>query len=190
MTKSTVPWHKWTTGLDNGDETLSSVYRTMPGSPPNAVPESVRVLENPSSDRALAGAVSLFDHDMIHILLSRGMLASDEGFVLGTTMASAGISDIDISMFKCLAEHWYPAPFDLNEDALISFDLGIRFGKKLEADLSSFPYIRFMDVPLSELRERLGIDIPRLQKFYREELEFLPDSKAVKRLDFGTGSIK
>jgi hypothetical protein len=79
----------WDPGLDNDGLTLCSVYDGMPKDGADAVPWYVRLLENPRSPVALPGAIDLFGHDCLHIVLGRGLLAQDEAFVIGYTMGSA-----------------------------------------------------------------------------------------------------
>ena len=58
---------------------------------PKDVPLIIKLTENPkySSSRVFTGAVDLFTHDCIHVLLGRGLLLKDEAFVIGYTMGSA-----------------------------------------------------------------------------------------------------
>ena len=49
----------------------------------------VWLLENPKSPFRLSGAVNLFNHDIIHILLNRGMDVDDEAYVIGFTMGNS-----------------------------------------------------------------------------------------------------
>ena len=49
----------------------------------------VWLLENPSSPISLTGAVDLYNHDIIHILLNRGMEVKDEAMVIGFTMGNS-----------------------------------------------------------------------------------------------------
>ena len=55
----------WNPGLDNAGRSLGSIYRSMPGDLSSTVPWYVRLLENPDSPVALAGAVDLRGHDGI-----------------------------------------------------------------------------------------------------------------------------
>ena len=55
------------------------------------VPLVIKLTENPKyiSSKLFTGAVDLFSHDCIHVLLGRGLLTKDEAFVIGYTMGSA-----------------------------------------------------------------------------------------------------
>ena len=48
----------------------------------------VWLIENPKSPFHLHGAVTLHDHDHIHVLLGRGQANDDEAFVIGFTMGN------------------------------------------------------------------------------------------------------
>ena len=50
----------------------------------------VWLIENPKSPFHLHGAVTLRDHDHIHVLLGRGQANDDEAFVIGFTMGNDG----------------------------------------------------------------------------------------------------
>ena len=55
------------------------------------VPLIIKLVENPKykTSQIFSGAVDLFTHDCIHVLLGRGLLPKDEAFVIGYTMGSA-----------------------------------------------------------------------------------------------------
>lgn len=75
-------WRTWCPGLDNDDLTLRDALTTLPAAPPTAIPWIVRLFENPQGWLRLHGAVNLRNHDMIHVLLGRGLLGQDEAFVI------------------------------------------------------------------------------------------------------------
>lgn len=180
-----LKWNEWNPGLDNGNLLLGDVYETLPASPPTAIPEEIRALENPESPEAFPGAISLERHDCIHILLGRGLLPQDEAFVIGFTMgASKRVTKLQYEMFRSLAVHWYPKPYNFSDEDLFSFDLGFAKGEHSDANsLEFFPFERFMDYKIGDLRRRLGINVPKLRATYRKETLLLPDSFASGRLD-------
>ena len=55
------------------------------------VPLVIKLTENPkyAIARFFGGALDLFSHDCIHVLLGRGLLVKDEAFVIGYTMGSS-----------------------------------------------------------------------------------------------------
>lgn len=178
-------WNQWNPGLDLDDQVISDILGTMPAAPPDAIPEEIKILENPDSPWAFPGAITLERHDCLHVLLGRGLLPEDEAFVIGFTMGAAKeVTDWQFSMFKTLAVHWYPAPYNFKPDDLIAFDLGFEKGQRSDAaNLHQFPFERFMDWTVGELRKRLGINKHQLRAAYRTEQLMLPDSTAARRLD-------
>lgn len=178
-------WKDWSPGLQIDDLSIDDVLSTMPAAPPDAIPEEIKVLENPESPWAFPGAISLERHDVIHVLLGRGLLPEDEAFVIGFTMGAAkDVTDWQYSMFKTLAVHWYPSPYNFKEEDLIAFELGFEKGQRSEAtNLHEFPFERFTDWTVGELRGRLGINKHQLRAAYRIEQSMRPDSSAARRLD-------
>lgn len=178
-------WTEWFPGLDNDHRTLREVYNTLPGFPPEKVPAIVRKYENPESPDALPGAVSLLRHDLIHILLGRGLLDQDEAFVIGFTMGTAkeGLTEKHVGKFKAILHAKYPEPYRIAEEDLIAFDLGVRTGREMGIkDLYKFPIEDFMDLTIGEMREKLGISTARLREIYREEASLIPNTLETARL--------
>ena len=55
------------------------------------IPLIIKLVENPNynTSKLFGGAVDLFTHDCVHVLLGRGLLVKDEAFVIGYTMGYA-----------------------------------------------------------------------------------------------------
>lgn len=184
-------WNQWSPGLDTDDMTMEEVMSTLPAAPPEAIPEEIKILENPESAWAFPGAISLERHDCVHILLGRGLLPEDEAFVIGFTMGTASdIQNWQYSMFRELAVHWYPKPYNFSPEDLYAFDLGFEKGKRSDAaDLHLFPFEKFMEWEVGALRKQLGINKHQLRAAYRLEQMYRPDSPAARRLDIDEGNI-
>lgn len=184
-TSDKLRWHEWNPGLDNDHLTLGEVLETLPASDPGDVPWQVKLFENPESRFAFPGAISLMRHDCIHVLLGRGLRPQDEAFVIGFTMgASKRIRTWQFRLFKWASKYFYPKPWNWTRDDLIAFDLGFAKGEESGAEnLEFFPFERFLDLPIAELRNRLGINTHKLYALYRLEWMMLPDKPASKRLD-------
>lgn len=180
-----LKWNEWNPGLDNDHLTMQEVLDTMPAAPPSAIPEEVKILENPESKWAFPGAISLERHDCIHVLLGRGLLPQDEAFVIGFTMGAAKeVLNWQYSMFRCLAVHWYPAPYNFSEEDLYAFDFGFAKGEGSSAEnLHEYPFENFMKWQIGTLRKKLGINVHKLHAAYRQEQLYLPHTKASARLD-------
>ena len=57
------------------------------------MPLIIKLVENPNykTSKLFGGAVDLFTHDCIHVLLGRGLLPKDEAFVIGVLWGQAEI---------------------------------------------------------------------------------------------------
>src|SRR5262245_53610248 len=107
----TLEQSRWNPGLDDPERSLASIYQSMPGNLVGAIPWLVKLLENPKSPLAFPGAIDLFGHDCIHILLGRGLLPQDEAFVIGFTMGSSRCPRWQAAMFRWCAEQLYQGTF-------------------------------------------------------------------------------
>jgi hypothetical protein len=185
----TPDWRAWCPGLGNDDLTLRDVLATLPAAPPQAIPWIVRTFENPRGWLHLHGAVDLHRHDMIHVLLGRGLLGQDEAFVIGFTMgATKAVSDLEAGIFKMIASRVYPPPYRIAWRTLAAFDLGVAAGRELAArNLHRLLDDSMLDRPLGAIRRSLGIDTRRLRDFYARERRLLPTTAASRRLPTGDG---
>ena len=90
LLKKSEDWHS---PISEGERPLHVVLDEMLDFKLDAeeVPLIIRLVENPKhrTSRLFSGAVSLFTHDCIHVLLGRGLLPKDEAFVIGFTMGSS-----------------------------------------------------------------------------------------------------
>ena len=184
-----APWRTWCPGLDNDDRTLREVVATLPAAPPQAIPWIVRLFENPRGWLHLHGAVDLRRHDMIHVLLGRGLLAQDEAFVIGFTMgATKAVSGFEAGLFKMIASRVYPPPYRIPWRTLGAFDLGLEAGRELAAtNLHRRIDDSMLDQPLGATRRALGIDTRRLRSVYARERRRLPTTAASRRLPTDDG---
>jgi hypothetical protein len=180
-----LKWFQWNPGLDNGHRTLGEVLESLPAAAPSDIPLIIRLFENPSSKIAFPGAITLARHDAIHVLLGRGLSNQDEAFVIGFTMGAASdIKDWQMRLFRFIATRLYPAPYRWNDREIMAYDLAFAKARGSAArDLEHFPFERFLDMPVDELRRRLGIDAQKLYATYRFEKILLPDTPASRRLD-------
>ena len=182
-------WRNWFPGLDNDSLTLREVLATLPAAPPTAIPWIVRLFENPQGWLRLHGAVNLHDHDMIHVLLGRGLLGQDEAFVIGFTLGSTkAVSRLERMFFKFVVSQVYPHPYRISWRTLAAYDLGLEAGRELGVkDLHRLLREEMLDRPLGETRRRLGIDTQRLRDFYARERAALPNTAASLRLPTDDG---
>ena len=65
----------------------------------------------------------------------------------------------------------------------VAFDLGFNLGQgAMRRDLASFPFERYMETPLGELRRMLDVHREQLRAAYRTERLLLPDTEESRRL--------
>lgn len=180
-------WRAWCPGLDNDAMTMREVLATLPAAPPEAIPWIVRLFENPTGWLRLHGAVDLAHHDMIHVLLGRGLLGQDEAFVIGFTMGcTKAVTWAEEWWFKFAASHLYPDPYRMPARILAAYDLGLEAGRGMGVrDIHLAVGDAMLDRPLGDLRRELAIDPHRLRDIYARERAILPGTAASLRLPAG-----
>jgi hypothetical protein len=128
--------------------------------------------------------VNLKNHDMIHVLLGRGLLDQDEAFVIGFTMGSTkAVSPLERWFFKVAVSRLYPEPYRISKKTLAAYDLGLEAGE--ECGVKNLHLVLredMLDRPLGETRRELQIDANRLRRFYARERAALPGTLASLRL--------
>jgi hypothetical protein len=179
----TKNWIEWYPGLENKDCTLGEMIDSLPGAAPEKIPFVVRLFENPESLVAFRGAVTLERHDILHILLGRGLLDQDEAFVLGYTMGTVrNLTGIESWLFKQVLKT-YPEPYRIYGVELQVFDMGLEAGKECgTSSLADYPIENHKNETLGALRKKLGIDTKSLKEYFRKEKELLPYTVASARL--------
>ena len=127
------------------------------------VPFIIRFFENPKN-MMLPGAVTLASHDIIHVLLGRGLLPKDEAFVIGFTMGPTNqLTSLQKSIFRFITRFLYPSGYRFGPDELQVFETGLQAAKEMTCpDLARVDLIRYLDYTIEEARQMLGIDINRL----------------------------
>ena len=177
-------WGHWFPGLSNDDRKVSDAIADLPGAIDADIPEVVQRLENPSSPVALPGAVTLGRHDVLHILLGRGLLDQDEAFVIGFTMGNATrYRDDDGLLMRQALAHWYPEPFRICGSKLQVFDLGIQAGKAMGIpDIAQIPIENLGGWTLGHARRELQISTDLLRSFYHQEKQSIRNSLESGRL--------
>ncbi len=142
------------------DKSLSSSYKSFGGLTQSQVPWLIWLLENPDSPMALAGAISLREHDYLHLLLDRGKSAEDEAFVIGFTMGNdTHLNVIHTWIFKLASLFLYPKKYRFTRAHLKIFDQGVRAGERLPIkNLCRFDYSYIEGVNVEQLRSALKID--------------------------------
>jgi len=149
------------------------------------VPLIIRLTENPEyfTSRLFTGAVDLFTHDCVHIILGRGLLTKDEAFVIGYTMGSARkMRRWRRNLFMWVCKHLYPEGYKFGEEERFVFYNGVMAGSKCDVDLSEVVFNELLNYELAEIRHLLGVDGELLRCYYCTEKKLFKDSEESKRL--------
>lgn len=177
-------WLAWYPGLDNEEQLVGDVVDSMPSSPETAIPWVVWLFENPRSWLRFRGAVNLEDHDVLHVLLGRGLQDQDEAFVLGFAMGTSKRSNwLQYWVFKFVLAWLYPEPYRIPAFLQPAFDLGVRCGKETGARrLYSHSLGNLRGLSVGDARRQAEIDPGVLRRYYEWEQQEIPSTIASLRL--------
>ena len=178
---------KWHHPLGGGSSFLYKVLDGMQGFKlsQDDVPLVIKLTENPkyAIARFFGGAVDLFSHDCIHVLLGRGLLVKDEAFVIGYTMGSSKkMKRWRRNLFMFISKYLYPEGYKFGEEERFVFYAGVMAGEKCPTDLSKVDFHKLLDYKVQGAREKLGIDKDLLKCYYCFEKKCLPESPESQRL--------
>lgn len=189
MTPTFDPMSAWNPGLDNDQTTLGDAYRAMPRAQAPAIPWYIKLLEHPASPVALPGAVDIFTHDCIHLVLGRGALSQDEAFVVGFTMGASGrLSRRQQRWFRMWASVVYRGMYRFTRIDRRVFDLAVETAARMNpVRLDRVAFAALMDAPLGQIRAMLHIDRAQLIESYARERALWPASPAGRRLPAARG---
>ena len=125
---------------------------------PSSINWFVWLIENPKSPISLAGAVDLYNHDIIHILLNRGMDVKDEAMVIGFTMGnSESSSGLSKWLFLLCARVLYPSGYRFSAEEVKEYNRGYSYGmtrRKRNIHLEKFN----IDEEVLDIRRKFGIN--------------------------------
>lgn len=128
------------------------------------IPFIVRLVENPDMDfpgiDMFNGAVNLYTHDCIHLILGRGMLPKDEAFVIGFTMGSTNkVMKLEKFLYHFVTEHLYPKVFKFYKDEHIIFDIASNLGHISKCKpLNEVDFKSMENMSLEDIRNHIGIE--------------------------------
>ena len=138
---------------------------------PSSINWFVWLIENPKSPISLAGAVDLYNHDIIHIILNRGMDVKDEAMVIGFTMGnSESSSGLSKWLFLLCARLLYPDGYRFSAEEVKEYNKGYSYGmtrRKRNIHLEKFN----VSEDVADIRRRFGVntidikDYPNLSTF-------------------------
>lgn len=177
-------WLAWYPGVENDELTVDEVIKSMPAAPASKIPWIVRLFENPESWIRFRGAVDLEDHDVMHVLLGRGLQDQDEAFVIGFAMGTAKrVIWFQYWVFKFVLARLYPEPYRIPRFLQPAFDLGVKCGQETgSTNLYKRHLKELRSLPLGEARSRAEIDMKVIRKYYELEQQKIPFTIASLRL--------
>ncbi|MEZ6136769.1 MAG: hypothetical protein R3C53_17885 [Pirellulaceae bacterium] len=177
-------WLAWYPGVENDDLTVDEVIRSMPAAPPSKIPWIVRLFENPTSWIRFRGAVDLEDHDVLHVLLGRGLQDQDEAFVIGFAMGTAKrVSLFQYWVFKFVMARLYPEPYRIPIYLQPAFNLGVQCGQATGTrNLYKQQLKELRHLTLGEARRAAQIDLSVVRRFFELEQQQIPFTIASLRL--------
>ena len=119
----------------------------------------VWLLENPKSPISLTGAIDLYNHDIIHLLLKRDMEVRDEAMVIGFTMGNSETTSSWVRwLFEFCARYLYPEGYRFSEADLLEYEKGFAYGytrPKRNIHLAKFDEKK----TIAKLRKEWGIKL-------------------------------
>ena len=156
----------WFIALDEDRMTLQEALSSLStvGAGAKEIPFIIRLLENPCMARfrfkRFPGAVTLANHDAIHILLGRGLLPKDEAFTIGFTMGNTKeMLWIDEWLFSQIARIFYPKPYQFSRKDIDVFRAGVHLGRLSQCQrLDKINFKTHLTKPLSLIRKQLGLE--------------------------------
>ena len=177
----------WYHSLSEGKDRLSEVVDGMRlfKLQQEEVPLVIKLTENPDyiTSKLFTGAVRLFSHDCIHILLGRGLLLKDEAFVIGYTMGSGKkMSRWRRNLFLWVTKRLYPEGYKFTEEERYIFYSGVMAGSKCSSDLSKVNFEELVNYKVDHVRELLGVDKELLKCYYCTEKKLFASSRESQRL--------
>ncbi|HIC17752.1 TPA: hypothetical protein EYO77_06535 [Candidatus Poribacteria bacterium] len=180
----------WFIPLSNSDKTLSSAYQELQefGLKQEEIPYIIQIVENPKFDLPggdiFHGKTNIETHDYLHIILGRGILAKDEAFVIGFTMGSTNrVTSTEENLYSFFTKYLYPKAYRFTDEDLHVFKDAVKLGFISDCQtLSEVDYSRYLEQPLGEIREDLGIETNLLQAYYTIEKRRYPKSVESQRL--------
>ena len=183
-------WREWRVPLSAAGRTLRDAHESLRpfGVEQRDVPFIIQLVENPRYDvpgiELFPGAADLRTHDIIHILLGRGLLLKDEAFVIGFTMGSTNrLGATEERIYQFFAQNLYPPRYRFGDEEVEVFKDAVRLGYVSDCrSLAEVNYDAMLDWTLGHIRTELGIEEDLLRAYYAIEKRRYPHSPESQRL--------
>jgi hypothetical protein len=170
-------WREWYVPLSAAHRTLREAYDTLRpiGLDQREIPFIVQLVEHPKYDMPgidfFPGAVDLRTHDLIHIVLGRGLLLKDEAFVIGFTMGSTDrVGATEEKLYEFFSRYVFPGGYRFGDEEVRVFKDAVRLGYVSDCrSLAGVDYDAMLDWALGRIRGELGIEEDLLRAYYAIE---------------------
>lgn len=164
----------WHPKLSSSRRKLSSVLKDMEAFKllQENIPLIIKLVENPAykTSRLFGGAVDLFTHDCVHVMLGRGLRLKDEAFVIGYTMGSTkNMKRWKRNLFMFVSKYFYPKGYKFGEEERFVFNMGVKAGSLCPTDLSQINFKKYSNKQIGTIRKELKIDVDFLKIYYSLE---------------------
>ena len=175
---------QWHWPLSYQDTNLGDAYQNMQkiALKQESIPWVVQLVENPDYDipgiTIFDGATNLETHDLIHILLGRGVLPKDEAFVIGFTMGSSNrVGSFQERLYSLFTRYFYPRHYQFGDEDLQVYKDAIRLGYISDCQpLDKVDYASLLNLTIKEARTTIGIEENLLSAYYEIEAARYPHS--------------
>jgi len=186
----TKNWRDWHIPLTRGDVTLSEALANLHalGAKQTEIPLMVQLVENPKFDLPggdlFHGRVDLRTHDLIHIVLGRGLLMNDEAFTIGFTMGSTNrVTTAEEVLYTLISKYVYPNVYQFDDAAIRIFRDATKLGYISDCvALNQVDFDPLMKRSLKDVRKAIGIEPDLIRAYYAIEKSRCPDNPASRRL--------
>lgn len=183
-------WDAWHIPLTRRDMRIREAIDSLKavGAEAQEVPFIVKLVENPRYTipglEIFHGAVDLETHDLIHILLGRGLLPKDEAFTIGYTMGSTKrVNPVEEVLFGFISKNFYPKFYRFGDEELRIFSDAVRLAQISNcAPLDQLRRADVMDLSVGQARALFGIEEDLLRAYYQIEQQRFPQAVESQRL--------
>jgi hypothetical protein len=186
----TKNWRDWHITLNQRNVPLREALANLHalGAKQAEIPLMVQLVENPSYDLPggdlFHGRVDLKTHDLIHIILGRGLLMHDEAFTIGFTMGSTNrVTTTEEVLYTLISKFIYPNVYQFDDDAIRIFRDATKLGYISDCTpLNQVDFDPLMDQSLDDVRKSIGIETDLIRAYYAIEKRRCPRDTASQRL--------
>jgi hypothetical protein len=184
---------EWFVPLSEEKRTLREAYTELLafGLKQEDIPLIIQMVENPKFDLPgidiFHGSTDLRTHDFIHILLGRGVMIKDEAFVIGFTMGSTNrVTTTEERLFSLVTQYFYPKGYQFTSEDLQVYRDAVRLAYVSDCQpLAEVNFDSFLDQPLGQIREAIGLEVNLLKAYYEIEAKRYPHILECNRNLFG-----